>query len=224
MEHPAERTRGARRAPLADSLADLLAEAMAGDARAQASLAAALPAEEDGALTDAVALAAADGSAVALELLLGVVDESPRTRAPIRRLLVDADAIDDVVQDVLITVAERIATFRGEARFTTWLHQVARFKTIDHLRRQRDEQSLDAEPFEPTDAERVSSMIASRTTIRDALAELPEQYRRAVTWRDLEHLPYDEIAARAHIPVNTAKTHVARGRALLARRLGGEPS
>lgn len=134
-------------------------------------------------------------------------------------MLVDADAVADVVQEVLIAVAERVHTFRGEARFSTWLHQVARFKTIDHLRRERDESSLDASGEELSAAARISSIIASRATIHDALAQLPEHYRQAVAWRDLERLPYAEIAVRADVPLNTAKTHVARGRALLARRL-----
>lgn len=224
--HTVTMDRSPARAPraLATPLAADLDAAIAGDGRAKSAVAEALRDDDDGVVIDAVALAAAAGSTDALDLLLGAVDESPRTRAPIRRLLLDADAVDDVVQDVLIAVAERIDTFRGEARFTTWLHQVARFKAIDHLRRQRDESSLDAQPVEPSDAERISSMIATRTTIHDALADLPEHYRRAVTWRDLERLPYDEIARRADIPLNTAKTHVARGRALLARRVAAGPA
>lgn len=198
----------------------VLAAALAGDRRAQSSIADAVGRDDDGHLIDAIAHAAAEGDPTALDLLLAAVDDSPRTRAPIRRLLIDADAVDDVVQDVLIAVAERIGSFRSEARFTTWLHQVARNKTIDHLRRQRDAASLDDHRTELSDGERISSLIASRSTIRTALDELPERYRTAVTWRDLEHLSYDEIAIRAGIPTNTAKTHVARGRALLAGRLG----
>lgn len=201
-------------------LAATLAAAIAGDRRAQDVLADEVRREDDGRLLDAVARAAADGSPIALDLLLAVVDESPRTRAPIRRLLVDTDAVDDVVQDVLIAVAERVGSFRGDARFTTWLHQIARNKTIDHLRRQRDASSLDDDDRELSDGERMSSLIASRTTIRVALDELPDRYRDAVMWRDLDRMTYEEIATRAGIPTNTAKTHVARGRALLAGSLG----
>lgn len=195
--------------------------ALGGDRRAADAVTLALRAEDpDHELLDVVARQAAAGSLVALDLLLGAVDEMAITRAPIRRLLVDDDAVDDVAQDVLIAVAERIATFRGDSRFTTWLFQIARFKTIDHLRRQRDSASLDDdEAGAVSDRERLSSMIARRATIRHALDALPDHYRRAVTHRDIDQLPYAEIAEREAVPINTAKTRVARGRALLAATL-----
>ncbi len=62
-------------------------------------------------------------------------------------------------------------------------------------------------------------MIANRTVLRELIDQLPEHYREAVVLRDVETLPYDEIARRAGIPLNTAKTRVARGRALIAGRL-----
>lgn len=174
-------------------------------------------------LLDEIATAAAR-SPVALELLLAAIDELGVARAAIRQLLLDPQAVDDVAQDVLIAVAEKVDTFRGDARFTTWLHQVAKFKAIDHLRRQRDAVSLDdATTAPPSDAVRMSSMIANRATIRTAVDELPEHYRVAVVLRDIERLSYDEVAERAGIPLNTAKSRVARGRALLAGKLAAGP-
>lgn len=192
-----------------------------GDQRSADAIARRLGSDADPDLLDAVAAAAAAGSPAALDVLLGAVQDLPIARAAIRRLLVDADAADDVLQDVLIAVAERIGSFRGTSRFTTWLYQVARFKTIDHLRRQRDSTALNDDDELVFDHQRISSMIASRSAIRAALDGLPEHYRSAVILRDLDQLPYDEIAARSEIPLNTAKTRVARGRALLAGRLGG---
>ena len=58
----------------------------------------------------------------------------------------------------------------------------------------------------------MSSLIANRATIRQAVDELPDHYRDAVVLRDIEGLPYEEVAERAGIPLNTAKTRVARGR------------
>ena len=62
-------------------------------------------------------------------------------------------------------------------------------------------------------------MISSRTVLRELIDQLPEHYRTAIVLRDVETLPYDEIARREGIPLNTAKTRVARGRALIAGRL-----
>lgn len=202
--------------------AAVVAAATAGDRRAGDTVAAAVVAEgRDSTLLDDLAIAAAAGSVAALELLLGAVDDLRLARTAIRRLVLDPAAVDDVAQDVAIVVAERISSFRGEARFTTWLHQVARFKSIDHLRRQRDEASIDdsRDELPGSDAARISSMIATRTILRAAIDELPEHYRGPLVLRDIERLRYDEIAERSGIPLNTAKTRVARARALLAGKL-----
>ena len=159
-------------------------------------------------------------SAVAVELLLWAVDELGLARPAIRRLLVDESDVDEVAQDVLIAVAETVHGFRGESRFTTWLHQVARFKAIAFLRRKRDTVALPSEgDAGPGDAQRISSLIATRTSIGDVLRSLPAEYREPVVLRDVEHLPYDQIAQRLELNLNTAKSRVARGRALVAGRL-----
>lgn len=166
---------------------------------------------------DEIARQAADGSLPAIELLVWAVDELGLARRAIERLVLDERDVEDVSQEVLVAVAETIGGFRGEARFTTWLHQVARFKSIAHLRRKRDEARMD--DHEPTAVERISSQLASRVVLRDQLGELPTHYRDAVVLRDVEQLPYDEIAHRLAVNLNTAKSRVARGRALVAARL-----
>jgi len=176
--------------------------------------------DQSAGLLDGIAVAAAHGSEVALDLLLAAIDELGLARAAIRRLVLSPHAVDDITQDVLIVVAEKIGTFRSESRFTTWLYRVARFKAIDHLRRSRDTVGLDdATEQEPSDAVRMSSLIANRALIRTAVDTLPEHYREAVVLRDIEGLPYEEVATRAGIPLNTAKTRVARGRALVAAKI-----
>jgi RNA polymerase sigma-70 factor (ECF subfamily) len=169
-------------------------------------------------LLDPLAAAAAQGSPGAVEVLVWAVDELALARPAIRRVLVEEADVDDVAQDVLVAVAETIHRFRGDARFTTWLHQVARFKAIAHLRRRRPTEAL-PEDEAMGDAARISSVIASRTSIADILSALPAEYREPVILRDLEHLPYGELARRLGMNVNTAKTRVARGRALVAARL-----
>jgi RNA polymerase sigma-70 factor (ECF subfamily) len=179
-------------------------------------------ADHDGAL-DVLAEVAADGSPLATELLIEALDRFGTVRQAVRRFLVDETAVDDVVQDTLVTVAQSIVTFRGEAKLTTWLHQVARNRAVDHLRRVRAADPLGDGGREPVPAPgtaaRMSSLVASRHAVRQLLDELPERYRDAVTLRDVEGLPYAEVATRLGRNLNTAKSHVARGRALLAALL-----
>jgi len=170
------------------------------------------------AVLDPVAAAAAAGSLAHVELLVWAVDELRLADVAVRRLVLDESDAEDVSQDVLIAVAETIGGFRGEARFTTWLSQVARFKAIAHLRRKRDEAPLD-DDVEPADAARISSLLADRVVLRQLLEDLPPHYRDAVVLRDVEQLPYEEITRRLDIKENTAKSRVARGRALVAARL-----
>lgn len=183
-----------------------------------ALLAAAGDHEALAAVLDPLALAAAGGSADAVEQLVWAIDTLGLARPTIRQLLVDESEVDEVAQDVLVAAAGTIASFRGEARFTTWLHRVAWYKSIAFLRRRRPVASLpDDERI--GDALRISSSIATRASVRAVLATLPDHYRDAVVLRDVEHLTYDEVATRLGVNLNTAKTRIARGRALVAARL-----
>jgi RNA polymerase sigma-70 factor, ECF subfamily len=164
---------------------------------------------------DLLARRAAEGSPLAVELLIETVDRWDVARSVVRGVLLDESAVDDVTQDTLITVAQAIRSFRGDAKFTTWLHRLARNRVVDYLRRARSTEPLD--DHEPAGAAaHMSSLIASRHAVRQLLDELPETYRTAVVLRDVEHLPYAEVATRLGRNLNTVKSHVARGRALLA--------
>lgn len=185
--------------------------------RARRVLADIAESERDDAL-DRLARRAAAGSSLAVELLVEVVDQHGLARRAVRRYLFDDRAVDDVVQDTLVTVAQSVGSFRGEARFTTWVHRLARNRAVDHLRRARSADPLDGE--HDGAAARISSMIVSRESVRQLLADLPAHYRDAVVLRDVERLPYAEVADLLGLNLNTVKSHVARGRALLANRVG----
>lgn len=170
------------------------------------------------AVLDPVATAAA-ASPDDLDLLLWAVDHLRLAVPAIRRVVIDETDVDDVCQDVLVAVAETVGSYRGEARFTTWLSQVARYKAVAHLRRKRETAGL--EEGTVADAVRISSQLADRATLDELLADLPEHYRRPLVLRDVHQLPYEQVARRLELNLNTAKSRVARGRALVAARLAG---
>jgi RNA polymerase sigma-70 factor, ECF subfamily len=179
-------------------------------------------ADDRDAALDLLARHAAGGSPLATELLIETVDRWQVARSAVRAVLLDEAAVDDVTQDTLITVAQAIRSFRGDAKFTTWLHRLARNRVVDYLRRARSTEPLgDHEPGGA--AAHMSSLIASQHAVRQLLAELPETYRAAVVLRDVEHLPYAEVASRLGHNLNTVKSHVARGRALLANLVEQRP-
>ena len=162
---------------------------------------------------------AARTSPTCLDVLLRIVDDHGLDRPAIRRVLVDNDQADDAHQDVMIAVAQGIERFRGESAFTTWLHSVARFVAIDHLRRRKETQQLSADDQLPTAAAKLSSLIASRSDLADAVNALPEIYRQAVILRDVEQHSYADIAATLDLELNTVKSRISRGRALVASML-----
>lgn len=167
---------------------------------------------------DVLAAAGRDGDPLAVELLVELVDRSGLARAAARRVLVDESAVEEVAQDTLVVVATKLHGFRGDARFTTWLHGIARNRAVDHLRAQRD-----AVPaVEERPARRISSVIASRAAVDQLLARLPDDYRHAVALRDVEQLPYADVATRLGCNESTARTRVDRGRALVATMLGDD--
>jgi RNA polymerase sigma-70 factor (ECF subfamily) len=73
--------------------------------------------------------------------------------------------------------------------------------------------STDRLPGEYTDARKVESSVV------DAIADLPVEFREAVQLRDLDGLSYDEIAKIIDCPVGTVKSRVNRGRLRLQKRL-----
>src|SRR5690606_14564655 len=132
---------------------------------------------DDPEVLDALARAAAaggTGSRLATELLVERLDASGVVRRFVRGALLDEAAVDDVTQDALISVADSIASFSGAAKVTTWVHRIVRNRVVDPLRRQRATSPLPADDVGP--AERMSSMIATRATVREVLAGLPDRY------------------------------------------------
>src|SRR5699024_5991295 len=114
-----------------------------------------------------LAARAATGDGAALDAFLEALDRSRTVHRMVGSMLLDQDAVDDVAQEVLISVVGSIGRYRGEGRVTTWLHPIVKRRVTDHLRRQRSATALD-ESVLP--AQRISSMVASRAALRTALA------------------------------------------------------
>ncbi|TNU76109.1 RNA polymerase sigma factor [Miniimonas arenae] len=200
-----------------DHAADLRRALRAGDGLAARHLREGVDPDERWAV---LAQEGASGSVLAVELLVEELDRSGTVRRLVRRSLLDESAVDDVVQDTFVSVAGSIGQFGGDAKVTTWVHRIAQRRVVDHLRRQRTTAELTDSDLGPS--ARISSMIAARVTVRDAVERLPELYREPVLLRDLAGLDYATIAERLGRSVGTVKSQIARGRAMVAA-LVGEP-
>lgn len=176
---------------------------------------------------DLVAAQAATGDAESLDRLLRLIDQHQLSRPAIRRLVVNDSDAADVAQEVLVRVSTSIGSYRGEAKFTTWLYTVARNCAISHLRRQRPDDHTEfidsATEALMASAPRMSSIVANRSDVHQAIESLPSPYREAVVLRDLEGLSYQAIADQTGTELNTVRSRISRGRAMMAASFGDRP-
>jgi RNA polymerase sigma-70 factor, ECF subfamily len=141
------------------------------------------------------------------------------------RVLGDREDAADAAQEALVIVARKLDTFRGDARFTTWLHRVTMNVCYDQLRaakRRPVVRRLDPDLPEPDlgpPVEDHADEVAGTRDAAAALAAVPEDFRVALVLADVQDLPYEEIAKVLDVPVGTVKSRVHRGRLALARAM-----
>ena len=138
-----------------------------------------------------------------------------------RRVPNAAEDVEDLVQETLIAVHSRRATYDPDRPFGVWLFAIARYKMIDHFRRQRQgcpiedvEEMLISESFE-------ASSLA-RMDVDRLLDTLPPKQAGAIRNTHIEGLSITEAATKAGIGDSDVKVSVHRGLKALAARVKGE--
>jgi RNA polymerase sigma-70 factor (ECF subfamily) len=130
----------------------------------------------------------------------------------------DAALADDLAQEAFLKAYKHIRSFRGEARFSTWLYRIAYNVFREDARRRKelvgiDENLLQAEQ----DPQTVDAGL--RHDLMHALNLLPLHERSAVLLCCQNGLSHDEASRVLDIPLGTVKTNVLRGREKLKRTL-----
>ncbi len=131
----------------------------------------------------------------------------------------DHDA-DDVLQEAMLRAYRHFDGLRGEAR--PWLLAIVRNACWTWLRANRPAELPATEDEQESDAPGPEALAArefDRRALNDAIAALPLPFREALVLRELEDLPYKEIARIAGIPIGTVMSRIARARRLLAQAL-----
>jgi RNA polymerase sigma-70 factor (ECF subfamily) len=129
----------------------------------------------------------------------------------------------DATQDAFLTALRKLASFRGEAAFTTWLHRVTVNACYDLLRKRSRAPLLDRLPEhqpEPPPVPDHADQTGLLIDVQRALLEVPEGFRAVMILHDVQDLPYEQVAEIVGVPVGTVKSRLHRGRVALARALG----
>lgn len=145
----------------------------------------------------------------------------------------DRHLAEDIAQDVWIKVYRSLHTFRGEAKFTTWLYRLTRNQLIDTLRKWKFHLQTDSLPYEDYRLNLDNELVSSEELpeehvlkqerceqVRETLRSMPLKYRSIMVMYHLRDRSYTEIAEQLSMPVRTVETRLYRAKALFKNGWG----
>ncbi len=137
------------------------------------------------------------------------------------RMSGDSVEAEELTQDVFVRAWQKLASFRGESRFTTWLHRLAVNLVLQDRRSKgrrgaREESVADLERY---GSHATRAMPGTRVDLERAIAGLPPKARNVLVLRDIQGYKYDEIAELTGVSLGTIKAQIHRARALVREAL-----
>ena len=148
------------------------------------------------------------------------------------RLTDDYDEACEIVQDAFVSAFRNIKTFRGDAKFTTWLTTITLNLSKNRLKQMRsrrgheafslDEQvetddgrmTIDPPSKEPSILDLLEARDV-RTRVQNCIKALEPDFREALVLRDLQDFSYEEIGGMLKIKAGTVKSRISRARELM---------
>jgi len=138
----------------------------------------------------------------------------------------------DVTQETFIKAYRALKDFRGDSAFYTWLYRIAINTAKNYLvaqKRRPPKSDVDAEMAELIDSgEKLKERATPESlllkdeiaiTVKQAIDELPEELKTAITLRELEGLSYEEISNVMSCPIGTVRSRIFRAREAIDERL-----
>ena len=131
-----------------------------------------------------------------------------------------SERADELTQDVFVRAWEKLATFRGEAAFSSWLHRLVVNVVYSQLRMDgvRGEREVAGE-IPLAGARSRGDRIEIRLDFEAALERLPTGARQVFVLHDVEGYKHREIAAMLEITAGTSKSQLHRARMIMRRHL-----
>lgn len=131
----------------------------------------------------------------------------------VRRIAGDDDLAHDYAQEAWIRAIRALPTFRGEARFSTWLHRIAvnaalQAERKEKTRRQRETPLLEVVAVTP----KVGDALLQKK-LEEALDQLPPGMRQVLVLHDVEGRTHQEIGEALGVTPGTSKSQLFKARA-----------
>jgi len=153
-----------------------------------------------------------DGDQLAFQVL--VKRHKEKVRNIIYITMNNSALVDDIAQEVFITVYRNLKHFRFESQFTTWLYRVTVNRCKDYLRRinvrkifSPIEDGYDVSEYStPVESNDISKIVM------DAISKLPVKLRMPLILKDIEGFSYQEISETLKCEMGTVKSRIFRGR------------
>jgi len=161
-----------------------------------------------------------------------------KVQGAIYRLVGPGEDVRDLSQETLLKAYRGLGTFKKEARFSSWLYQIALNVCRDRMRRGRGKSYVSFDELSETGetgreaGPSALDLIEARDLSRQvaaAVATLPEEQREVVVLKEYQGLTFLEIAEALDVPLSTVKTRLYRGLGQLRQQLvrqgvrGGSP-
>jgi RNA polymerase sigma-70 factor (ECF subfamily) len=184
---------------------------------------------EAGALTEAEAIRLAQGGdAIAFERIYQM--HSRRVYALCLRMVGNTADAEDLTQDAFMQLYRKIATFRGESAFSTWLHRLAVNVVLMRLRKKTLAETSLEETTEPDEEGggprrdiggpdlRLSGSV-DRVNLERAVEQLPPGYKSVFVLHDMQGYEHNEIATIMHCSIGNSKSQLHKARMRLRELL-----
>ncbi|MBP7148750.1 MAG: sigma-70 family RNA polymerase sigma factor [Acidobacteria bacterium] len=156
----------------------------------------------------------------------------PRVWNVVWRIVRHEQDAEDIVQESFLAAFRALPAFRGESRFSTWLHRIAVTRALNHLDRKAERVGRSSVPLDgpaappvrdgaPTPLQSLERKELLRR-LAECLPKLPPAWRATLALRDGDSLSYEHIADVLSLNVGTVRSRLARARAALRKCVDGE--
>lgn len=135
----------------------------------------------------------------------------------------DRARAEELTQDAFVQAWRKLASFRHESAFATWLHRLGVNIALMDLRIRRDEAAMSDDELQIAAGGEVPFCAAERADLERAVARLPPRARAVLVLHDVEGWKHEEIGAALRMAVGSSKAQLHRARGLLRRMLGDRP-